>query len=677
MKVLYLGAQPDSVARMGKRMVGKTYRAKPKQQQEQTVQVNPEPPSEEPQEQSRARVRGKLLSLGLAALGIVYGDIGTSPLYALHESFFGLDRLAVSPVNVLGVLSLIFWSLTLIISVKYLLVVMRADNHGEGGILTLMALLSPWRGNASRRRAILIVLGVFGAALLCGDGMITPAISVLSAVQGLQVAAPQLRFYVIPTTIIVLMVLFIIQRRGSGSVGAIFGPVMLLRFLILAALGLYGIDLNPKVLRALDPAHAFRFFITNHFSGLLAMGGLFLVVTGGEALYADMGHFGRQPIRLMWFCVVLPALVLNYFGQGAIVMSHPALLDHLPFYQLAPQWARYPLIALATVATVIASQAAISGVFSLTRQAIQLGQCPRMRIIQTSPEESGQIYVPSLNKVLMIAAIGLVIGFRTSNHLASAYGVAVSTTMLITTVLLYFIMRERWRWPMQPALFVAGIFLTADASFFLGNLFKIPDGGWSPLVVGILIYTYMSTWRRGRELVLARVRRSTESLSSLLARLKSDPPIRVKGTAVFLTPPTQGSPPMLYHHLKHNQILHNQVVLLTVRTESMPRVPASQRLRLEPLGLDFYRITVSYGFMQNPNVPVALRLCERFGLKIELENTTYYIGREHLLPSNTRPGMPLWREKLFAFMSRNAAGTMLFYKLPAERVVELGLQVRL
>jgi len=649
----------------------------PKQQQEQTVQVSTEPPGEESPERSRERVRGKLVPLGLTALGVVYGDIGTSPLYALHESFFGLDKLAVSPANVLGVLSLIFWSLVLVISVKYLLVVMRADNHGEGGILALMALLSPWYGSPSRRRAILIALGVFGAALLYGDGMITPAISVLSAIEGLNVAAPHLQPYVIPITIAVLVVLFVFQQRGTGGVGAVFGPVMLVWFVTLAVLGVHGIMLNPVVLRAFNPIHAVYFFASNHWAGFLALGGVFLVVTGGEALYADMGHFGRQPIRLMWFAVVLPSLLLNYFGQGAVVMLHPHLLERLPFYQLAPGWARYPLIALATVATVIASQAVISGAFSLARQAVQLGQSPRMRIIQTSPEESGQIYVPALNWVLMIATIGLVVGFRTSSHLASAYGVAVTTTMLITTLLLYFIMRERWKWPMPVALAVVTLFLVADMSFFIGNLFKIPDGGWFPLVVGALIYTYMATWRRGRELVLDRVRRATEPLPSLLARLKRDPPVRVRGTAVFMTPPTQGTPPMLHHHLIHNQVLHDQVVLLTVTTEDVPRVPASERLEVEPLDLGFYRVRARYGFMQSPNVPVALRLCEHFGLDVDLEHTTYYVGRENLIPSDEMPGMSLWREKLFAFMSRNASRATLFYNIPPERVVELGLQVRL
>lgn len=649
----------------------------PKQQQEQTVQVSTEPPGEESPEQSRERVRGKLLPLGLAALGVVYGDIGTSPLYALHESFFGLDRLPVSPGNVLGVLSLIFWSLVLVISVKYLIVVMRADNHGEGGILALMALLSPWHGSAGRRRSILIALGIFGAALLYGDGMITPAISVLSAIEGINVAAPHFQPYVVPITVVVLVLLFIFQQRGTSGIGTVFGPVMLVWFLTLAALGIHGIALNPVVLRAIDPEQAVRFFIANRVSGFLALGGVFLVVTGGEALYADMGHFGRQPIRLMWFVLVLPALLLNYFGQGAVVMLHPEWLQQHPFYQLAPAWGRYPLIGLATAATVIASQAVISGAFSLARQAVQLGQSPRLRIIQTSAEESGQIYVPSLNWVLMIATIGLVLGFRTASHLASAYGVAVTTTMVITTLLLYFIMRERWKWSTWFASLVVTVFLMVDLSFFIGNVLKIPDGGWFPLVVGALVYTYMATWRRGRELVLARVRRSTEPLPSLLARLKKDPPVRVRGTAVFLTPPTQGTPPMLDHHLRHNQVLHDQVILLTVTTEDVPRVPASRRLEVEPLDLGFYRLTVRYGFMQSPNVPVALRLCEHFGLDVDLDHVTYYVGREHLIPSDEMPGMSLWREKLFAFMSRNASLATLFYNIPPERVVELGLQVRL
>jgi KUP system potassium uptake protein len=506
---------------------------------------------------SRDPGRDRLLWAGLAALGIVYGDIGTSPLYALRECFRGPGGIAVNEESVLGVLSMIFWALTIVISIKYLSFVVRADNRGEGGILALLALLRPWRGSREQDRRTLIVLGLFGAALLYGDGMITPAISVLSAMEGLEVGAPWLAPYVIPATVVILIALFFFQKRGTAAVGAVFGPVMIVWFTALALLGLAGIRRYPAVLRALGPWHALAFLEHSTGKGFLVLGAVFLVVTGGEALYADMGHFGARPIRLAWFALVMPALVANYFGQGAVLLANPTDRIH-PFYQLAPGWALYPLILLAAAATVIASQAVISGVFSLTRQAVQLGHFPRVRVVQTSSEEIGQIYVPFLNWTLAVAAIALVLGFRTSSNLAAAYGVAVSTTMVITTALAFFVTTERWRWPVLGAALVAVGFLTVDLAFFAANLTKILDGGWFPLAIGVCLFTVMSTWRRGRELLRARLENETEPLEDFLRRIVENPPVRVPGTAIFMTGRAKGTPPMLLHHLEHNQVLHER-----------------------------------------------------------------------------------------------------------------------
>jgi len=613
----------------------------------------------------------------LAALGIVYGDIGTSPLYALRECFFGTEPVAVTPENILGVLSLIFWALIVVISVKYLILIMRADNNGEGGILALLALLDPWHSKSVRRRTVLIAVGVFGAALLYGDGMITPAISVLSAVEGLRVTEPALEHYVIPITITILVALFLLQQRGTEKVGSLFGPIMIIWFGTLAALGVFGIVSDPSVLRAINPEHAVRFLAENHGTGFLVLGGVFLAVTGGEALYADMGHFGPLPIRLAWFTVVLPALLLNYFGQAAEVLRRPAEATQ-PFFHLAPHWARIPLLLLATLATVIASQAVISGAFSLTRQAIQLGESPRMAITQTSPEEMGQIYIPAVNWVLMFATIALVLGFKSSSNLAAAYGIAVSTTMVITTVLAFYAMRDIWHWPLAVAAGVAGSFLLVDVAFFAANLLKIAEGGWFPITVGIIICFLMMTWSKGQDLLRSR-RGVTENLEAFLDRIEATPPFRIPGTGVFLTGPTEHVSPILLHHLEHNQVLQEQVLLLTVITEEIPRVPTSRRLSIEKLRAGFYRVYVHYGFMQSPNIPVALRLCADFGLIVDLEaeNTVYYVGRAHLIPTDKVPGMMLWREKLFAFMSRNALHATAFYQIPPERVVELGVQVEI
>ncbi|WP_423820721.1 potassium transporter Kup [Salinisphaera sp. SPP-AMP-43] len=610
--------------------------------------------------------------LSLAALGIVYGDIGTSPIYALREAFYAHDEIDIQQANIYGVLSLMFWSLIIVISIKYLAVVMRASNHGEGGIIALVALLNPWKTEKTSRRHVLMLLGLFGAALLYGDGTITPAISVLSAIEGLQVATPAFEPYVIPITIVILVGLFLIQKRGTAAVGAFFGPIMLLWFATLGGLGIAGILQEPAVLAAVNPMYAEAFFVSNGWAGFLVMGTVFLVVTGGEALYADMGHFGIAPIRLAWFVVVLPGLLLNYFGQGALMLGAPQTRQ--PFYELAPDWALYPVVLLATLATVIASQAVISGVFSLTRQAVQLGQLPRLRIVQTSRESYGQIYIPFMNWVLMAATIGLVLGFKSSDRLASAYGVAVSMDMVITTVLAFFV-AYRWRWFPRLAGMTALVLLLIDLSFFGANIFKIPGGGWYPLVVAALIFLLMATWRTGRALIGRHLTDDNQPLQRFVDNLEDD--FRIDGTAVFMTGAGTRTPPMLLHHLRHNRVLHRQVILLTVHTRDIPRVPAAERLTIDALGHGVYRMQVFYGFMQAANVPVALRFAEEFGLEIDPDQTTYYVGRETLIPSAEVPGMMVWRERLFAFMSRNAVSATSFYQIPTDRVVELGIQIEL
>ena len=627
----------------------------------------------EQQEEGQRRLAG----LSLAALGIVYGDIGTSPLYAFRQALAAAGPATGSLSDaVLGILSLIFWSLIVVVSLKYLTLVMRADNNGEGGILALLALLNPWRGGESGGKATLIALGIFGAALLYGDGMITPAISVLSAVEGLETTARGIAPYVIPITVAILALLFSLQSRGTARVGALFGPVTLVWFLVIGFLGLMQIVRYPEVLQAIDPLYAIRFCASAGGVAVIVLGAVFLAVTGGEALYADMGHFGRAPIRLAWFACAFPCLVLNYFGQGALVLAEPARAVH-PFYHMAPDWARYPLIALATAATVIASQAVISGAFSLTRQAVQLGQCPRLKIVQTSADETGQVYVPAVNVALALAAIGLVLGFRTSGNLAAAYGIAVSTTMVITTALTFYVMRKRWKWSLWLAAPIAGTLLAVDLFFLGANSFKIAEGGWFPILMGALVFVTMATWARGRKLLMAQLVQDKRSLEDLLAEIGRDGPVRVPGTAVFLSATAPQIPPILLHHIAHNQVLHERVLLLTVITEEVPRVGAHDRLTVESFDQGFHRIYVHYGFMQTPNVPVALRLAEELGMTVDLEHTTYYLGRESIIPSDEVPGMSLWREKMFAFLSRNAMGATTFYKLPPDRVVELGIQVQI
>lgn len=622
------------------------------------------------------QTRKQLLTLSLAALGVVYGDIGTSPLYALRECFHGSHPLPATQANVLGILSLVFWALTLVISVKYLLFMMRADNRGEGGILALLALLTPVRHLSPVQRRYLVFLGLFGAALLYGDGAITPAISVLSAVEGLRLAAPALGGFVLPITILILISLFRFQKRGTAGVGSVFGPVMLVWFAIIALLGIGGILRAPEVFRAVNPIHAIHFIRENGQLGFRALGSVFLVVTGGEALYADMGHFGRSPIRRAWFTLVLPALLLNYFGQGALLIVRPGeFID--PFYHLAPAWALYPLVILSTLATVIASQAVISGAFSLTRQAMQLGFSPRFRVIHTSSEEIGQVYIPAVNTVLMLTTIALVLGFGSSSNLAGAYGVAVTTTMVITTILAFFLMVKRWHWKVVTAAALAGLFLSFDIPFFSANLLKIAYGGWFPLAAGLSVFALMTTWRRGREVLNQRLEGVNDPLENFINTLTANPTHRVPGMAVFMTGNPTGTPPMLHHHLAHNQVLHEQVIILSVLTMEVPQVPAEERVVLTLMPLGFARVIVRYGFMQSPNVPVALRQCEPLGLPVDLEHATYYLARETIISTPRRSGMMRWQEKLFSFMSRNSLTATTFFNIPAEQVVELGQQVEI
>jgi KUP system potassium uptake protein len=617
-----------------------------------------------------------LRTLSLAALGVVYGDIGTSPLYALRECFTGSHPIALTRENVLGVLSLILWSLVIVISLKYLVFVMRADNRGEGGIMALLALVRPRRpGSKAGERWLLLAVGLFGAALLYGDSMITPAISVLSAVEGLEVATPVFQPYVVPITITILVAVFMFQRRGTAGVGAVFGPVMLAWFGLLAILGIGHIVQEPQVLVAASPTHAVDFFIRNRWPGFLVLGAVFLAVTGGEALYADMGHFGRRPIRLAWFTTVIPALLLNYFGQGALLLEHPDAAV-APFYRLVPGWALYPVILVATAATIIASQAVISGAFSLTRQAVQLGYVPRLRIEHTSQEEIGQIYIPAINWALMAFTIALVVGFGSSSRLAAAYGVAVSSDMLITSLLLFVVSRAVWRWPWVASLVTAAAFASVDLAFLSANAVKIPQGGWFPLVIAAGAFTLMATWKRGREILAHRLLEHSVPLEVLLADIAADPPQRVPGAAVFMVRTPDITPPSLVHNLAHNKVLHEKVVFLSVVTEEVPYVAQAERVQVKALGKGFYSVIARYGFMQDPNIPFVLEQCRTRGLDIVVSGTTFFLGRETLL-STERPGMARWRERLFGLMSRNAARATAFFRIPPEQVFEVGVEVEL
>jgi len=610
---------------------------------------------------------------------VVYGDIGTSPLYALRECFHGEHGIAPTHENVLGVLSLVFWALIIIISIKYLVFVMRADNRGEGGILALTSLVPhDLREHGLERRWLLTALSLFGAALLYGDGMITPAISVLSAVEGLETATPFFNPYVVAITLVILFALFLIQQRGTAGIGKLFGPVMILWFVTIGVLGVLWVIRVPSVLAAVNPWHAVRFFLVNRGHGFLVLGSVFLVVTGGESLYADMGHFGRRPIRIAWFALVLPSLLLCYFGQGALLVTHPDAAAQ-PFYEtvrrLAPGML-YPMVALSTAAAIIASQAVISGAFSLTRQAVQLGFIPRIKIVHTSNEEIGQIYIPSINWVLMLATFGLVLGFQESTNLAAAYGVAVTNAMIITTLIGYVVARHRWKWSRLAVAPVALTFLIIDSSFFASNIIKVPDGGWFPLLVGVAVYTLMSTWKRGRQILVERLAQESLPLETFVEGVRPDSPIRVPGTAIFMSRDPKGVPTALLHNLKHNKILHSRVMVLTMVTEEVPVVPSEERLEVQSLGKEFYRLITHYGFMQTPGVPEVLELLKEKGVELDEMSTTFFLSRENLIASK-EPGMAIWREKLFALMVRNAQRPTDFFRIPVNRVVELGMQVRL
>ncbi|HEX6836339.1 MAG TPA: potassium transporter Kup [Polyangia bacterium] len=625
----------------------------------------------------RADTPRDLALLSLGALGIVYGDIGTSPLYAIKECFGPNHGLAVNTGNVLGILSLVVWSLVLVVVVKYLSLVMRADNHGEGGILALFALVHPKSDKRSPRNMfVLLMLGLFGAALLYGDGMITPAISVLSAVEGLGVATHTFEPYVVPITVGILIGLFFMQKRGTGGIASIFGPTMLVWFISIAALGVPAIARHPEVLRAASPTYAVAFMSAHGRAGFLVLGAVVLVITGGEALYADMGHFGRRPIRAAWYTVVMPALLLNYFGQGANLLAEGKLAVGNPFYALAHGWMLYPMVVVATVATVIASQALISGAFSLTQQAVQLGYWPRVRIVHTSGRAAGQIYIPEINWALMIACVALVIGFRKSDNLAAAYGIAVTGTMTITSMLYFAVARQKWGWSLGRAGVVLAAFLSFDLSFLIANVNKIESGGWFPLAVAAVVFTIMTTWRRGRAELARQMTAGMMPIDLFMQDLALTQPYRVQGTAVFMTSAAGGIPPVLLHHFKHNKVLHQQVVLLSVVTEDQPVVSGRDRLEIEDLGHGFFRVVAHYGFMQNPNVLKTLRRAQQKGLKCDPDTTSFYLGRETLLVTG-KGRMARWRKALFAFLSRNSRTATAFFGLPPNRVVEMGAQIEL
>ncbi len=619
--------------------------------------------------------RRSLALVSLAALGVVFGDIGTSPLYALAECFRGEHGATMTPANVIGVCSLIFWALVLVIAVKYVTFVMRADNRGEGGILALMALVRSRTGEGTDDRRVLVALGLFGSALLYGDGVITPAISVLSAVEGINVATTAFEPYILPITVTILVALFAIQPMGTARVGRLFGPVLAIWFVVLAVLGIRGLLVEPTILRALNPLHALEFFGRNGRHGLLVMGAVVLCVTGGEALYADMGHFGRAPIRAMWFGLAMPALVLNYLGQGALLLSSPAAVAN-PFFRLAPPWALYPLVVLATLATVIASQALISAAFSLTQQAIQLGYAPAVRVTHTSETEMGQIYIPSVNWMLMLATVGLVLGFKSATHLASAYGIAVTMTMAITSILFFMVARELWHWSMAHAGSISGLFLLVDLAFLGPNLLKIHTGGWFPLVAASVVFTLLTTWRTGRRLTRARLAENAMPLAALLAELEGGGIPRIPGAAVFFTGNPESVPTALEQHLRHMRVLHEQVVLLTVRTRDVAHVDGEGRVSVRSLGAGVHAVIAEQGFMEETDVPGILLALGPMGLTLDVQSTSFYLRRE-IVESTARPGMAIWRERLYARMVRNARNAGASFNLPADRVVEVGTRVEI
>lgn len=618
----------------------------------------------------------KLSALTLAALGVVFGDIGTSPLYTMKEVFsVGMHPVPLNEVNMFGILSLIVWALIMVVSVKYVAFIMRADNRGEGGIMALLALASHNAAGDAKKQHTIMLLGILGACMFYADGMITPAISVLSAVEGLELAAPVLHPMILPVTLLVLFVLFWAQSKGTALVGAFFGPIMLLWFTVLGVLGIQGIMQNPSILQALNPIYAFNFFSVSPWIAFVALGAVVLAVTGAEALYADMGHFGPFPIRLAWFGFVLPALILNYFGQGALILQDPESVKN-PFYLLAPEWMLYPLIVLATLAAVIASQAVITGAFSVSRQALQLGYLPRMHVAHTSESEEGQIYMPRVNWGLMLGVMALVLSFKSSGNLAAAYGIAVTGDMVITTLLAGIVFHHIWGWSKVRTGLLVALFLVIDVAFFSANVLKIPDGGWVPLVIGIFIFTLMLTWKTGRNMLYSMLKNEAMAIDPFIEAVGAHPPLRVSGTAIFMTPNLDGVPHAMLHNLKHNKVLHEKMVLLTVKFLDYPHTSNEERVTVEDLPNEFYRVTVRYGFKDEPDLPRDLVLCAEQGLVLDAMDTSFFVGKEILIASNAS-GMAFWRKKIFIGLFRSAETITNQFKLPPNRVVELGSQLKI
>jgi KUP system potassium uptake protein len=620
-------------------------------------------------------VKSRLAALTVAAIGIVYGDIGTSPLYTVKTVFAAEHGLVLNPANLLGVVSLIFWGLTIIVSLKYVTLILRADNHGEGGIMALMALALSSVTTKSRWYFYLLLIGLFGAALFYGDGVITPAISVLSAIEGLEVATPAFKPYVVPLTLVVLVVLYMVQYKGTAGIGKWFGPIMLIWFALLAGMGLLNIMQRPDILAALNPLHAIRFLVANRWLAFVALGAVVLAFTGAEALYADMGHFGKSPIRMAWSLVVFPALALNYLGQGALLLANPEAISN-PFYQMLGAWSVYPLVVLSTMATVIASQATISGTFSMTHQAIALGVLPRMSVTHTSEQEIGQIYIPLVNWLQLGAVILAVLFFGSSENLGAAYGIAVTVTMLTTTILTFFVVRYGWHYPLLLCWAATGFFFLIDVTLFSANTLKLLHGGWFPLVLGAAMLTIMLTWEQGRQMVSASLQGRAIPVADFLQSLFVAPPTRVEGTAVFFRAQGEGVPHAMLHNLSHNKILHERTVFLTVFNADIPAIPEAQRVQVEPLGHQFYQVNVHYGFKDERDIPHALELCKAHGLEFDMMQTSFFISRQTILPSHGR-GMSPWREALFAAIYRNARDAADYYRVPANRVIELGAQVEI
>lgn len=619
--------------------------------------------------------KSRTASLALAALGIVYGDIGTSPLYTIKECFHGIHAVDVNAANVMGVLSMVFWSLMIVVGLKYVVFILQADNKGEGGIFALLAMLRPASAGVGQHGRVMLLMAAFGAALLYGDGVITPAISVLSAMEGLEVATAAAKDYVAPMTCLVLLGLFMFQRHGTAAIGRVFGPVMILWFVVIGGLGLAEIVAEPAILAAINPVWALRFFAINHLHGIVVLGSVVLCITGGEALYADMGHFGRLPIRLSWYCVVLPGLLLNYFGQGALLLDHPEMA-FTPFYALVPKTLLYPMVVLSTVATIIASQAMISGVYSLTQQAMQLGFTPRVHIVHTSSHAIGQIYLPAVNWMLMLACIGLVLVFQESSRLAAAYGIAVTATMAITSILYFEVLRIKWKWPLWTAVPLLMLFLFFDLSFLSANLLKIVDGGWITLTIALLVLVVMVTWRDGRAVLARYYSLMRIPVNIFLRDLTEYNPHRIPGTAVFMSISPEGVPNTLLLQFKHNEAMHERIVLLSILSAEYPFVSQDDRVTVEDMGQGFHRVVARYGYMESPNVPQILDLAAEKGLSVDVYSASFFLGRETLLTTGEAP-MARWRKILFAFMSRNAWNATSFFNIPPDRVVELGAQVAL